>query len=329
MVGQYRTSSGGIVAAEELAPYLDLDSAKETDDDSYILPVLLLFDGQPEVDEKGNILYHFPSLQRTAAPERSGRKEYFGRNWSDWSGGVEKFFKEKKWKLSKTSASERAMVIGLGGLNLFGVLILGSMLKAMTVSQSGLISFMSNLFPLFQDGELDGDVAHRIKAGWLKWKSATGVLCDPDMPHRLKGKFYRTAITPALLYGTECWAIKQCHVQKMNVGEMRMLRWMCGHTKKDRLRNEVIREKVRVASIEDKMMENRLRWFGHVRRRPVDAPVRRLESWRTINIVKGRGRPKKTWIKLIENDMRFLGIGGSMAMERQIWKERIRVVDEI
>ncbi|KAL6504018.1 hypothetical protein OROGR_025941 [Orobanche gracilis] len=180
-----------------------------------------------------------------------------------------------------------------------------------------------------KDGELDGDVAHRIKAGWLKWKSATRVLCDPDMPHRLKGKFYRTAIRPALLYGTECWAVKQCHVQKMNVAEMRMLRWMCGHTKKDRLRNEVIREKVRVASIEDKMMENRLRWFGHVRRRPVDAPVRRLESWRTINIVKGRGRSKKTWIKLIENDMRFLGIGESMAMERQIWKERIRVVDEI
>ncbi|KAL6548523.1 hypothetical protein OROGR_008944 [Orobanche gracilis] len=105
-----------------------------------------------------------------------------------------------------------------------------------------------------------------------------------------------------------------CHVQKMNVAEMRMLRWMCGHTKKDRLRNDVIREKVRVASIEDKMMENRLRWFGHVRRRPVDAPMRRLESWRTINIVKGRGRPKKTWIKLIENDMRFLGIGESMAI---------------
>ncbi|KAL6561568.1 hypothetical protein OROMI_017169 [Orobanche minor] len=179
-----------------------------------------------------------------------------------------------------------------------------------------------------KDGELDGDVAHRIKAGWLKWKSATGVLCDPDMPHRLKGKFYRTAIRPALLYGTECWAVKQCHVQKMNVAEMRMLRWMCSHTKKDRLRNEVIREKVRVASIKDKMMENRLRWFGHVRRRPVDAPVRRLESWRISNIVKGRGRPKRTWIKLIENDMRFLGIGESMAMERQLWRDRIRVVDE-
>jgi hypothetical protein len=30
---------------------------------------------------------------------------------------------------SKTSSSERALVIGLGGLNLFGVIVLGTMLK--------------------------------------------------------------------------------------------------------------------------------------------------------------------------------------------------------
>ncbi|KAL6543545.1 hypothetical protein OROHE_010167 [Orobanche hederae] len=75
-----------------------------------------------------------------------------------------------------------------------------------------------------KDGELDGDVAHRIKEGWVKWKSATRVICDPDRTHRLKGKFYCTATRPALLNGTECWAVKQCHVQKMNVEEMRMLR---------------------------------------------------------------------------------------------------------
>ncbi|KAL6521332.1 12-oxophytodienoate reductase 3 [Orobanche gracilis] len=70
------------------------------------------------------------------------------------------------------------------------------------------------------------------------------------------------------------------------------------------------------------MMENRLQWFGHVRRRLIDAQVKKLESWGTSNTVKGFGRPKKTWIKLIENDMQFLGIGESMTMERQIWKEK-------
>ena len=167
-----------------------------------------------------------------------------------------------------------------------------------------------------KDGELDGDVAHRIKAGWLKWKSASGFLCDKDMPQRLKGKFYRTAIRPALLYGSECWAVKHCHIQKMSVAEMRMLRWMCGHTRKDRLRNEVIREKVKVAPIEDKMMENRLRWFGHVRRRPMDAPVRRPETWRTEKVPRGRGRPRQTWLRVIEHDMRVLGLEESMVTER-------------
>ena len=43
---------------------------------------------------------------------------------------------------------------------------------------------------------------------------------------------------------------------------------MCGNTRRDKLRNEDIRPKIGVASIEEKMRENRLRWFGHVHRRP-------------------------------------------------------------
>ncbi|TKY63263.1 hypothetical protein E2542_SST13132 [Spatholobus suberectus] len=149
LIGQYISSNGGVVTAEELAPYLDIDSMEGLkDDESYILPVLLRFDGQPEVDEEGNILYRFPSLQRTAS-QKSKRKEYVGRRWADWVG-VEKFFKEKKWQFSKTGTSERAMVIGLGGLNLFGVIILGTMLKDMAVAPSSFIKFVADIFPLLQ-----------------------------------------------------------------------------------------------------------------------------------------------------------------------------------
>ena len=54
------------------------------------------------------------------------------------------------------------------------------------------------------DGEIIGDVNYRIQAGWTKWKNASGVICDRKIPLKLKGKFYRTAIRPAMLYGTEC-----------------------------------------------------------------------------------------------------------------------------
>ncbi|CAL5373127.1 unnamed protein product [Camellia sinensis] len=127
-------------------------------------------------------------------------------------------------------------------------------------------------------GEIDADLAHRIKAGWCKWRSASGVLCDKRIPTGLKGKFYRTAIRPAMLYGTECWATKKQHVDKMSVAEMRMLRWMCGKTRQDRIRNECIREWVGVAPIEDKLRENRLRWFGHIQRRPTEAVVKRCDA---------------------------------------------------
>ncbi|KAF5207468.1 Iron-sulfur cluster biosynthesis family protein [Thalictrum thalictroides] len=151
LIGQYITSNGGVVTAEELAPYLDVPPTdKNMDDESYILPVLLRFDGRPDVDEEGNILYRFPSLQRTASSQRNGRKEYVGKRWAEFVGGVDKFFKEKQWQFSKTKNTETAMVIGLGGLNLFGVIILGTMLKNTAVVPSGFISFVADIFPLLQ-----------------------------------------------------------------------------------------------------------------------------------------------------------------------------------
>ena len=126
-------------------------------------------------------------------------------------------------------------------------------------------------------------------------ESATEVLCDRNMPLSLKEKFYRTAIRPSLLYGTECWAIKKQHTHKISVAEMRMLRWMYGKTRMDKVRNEDIRSLVGVAPIEDKMRENHLRWFGHIGRRPTDAPVRSMEK---IDIVQGKKIEGKT-----KNDM--------------------------
>lgn len=64
----------------------------------------------------------------------------------------------------------------------------------------------------------------------------------------------------------------------MMVAEMRMLRWLCGHTRLDKVRNEVVRSKVGVTNIKDKMREVRLRWFGHVQRRQLTALVRRCEG---------------------------------------------------
>ena len=98
----------------------------------------------------------------------------------------------------------------------------------------------------------------------------------------------------ALLYGAECWPIKKSQVQRMKVAEIRMIRWMCGHTRLDKIRNEVIKSKIGVAAIEDKMREARLHWFGHIRRRSMDASVRRGETIECLDHKRHRGRLRKS-----------------------------------
>jgi len=50
---------------------------------------------------------------------------------------------------------------------------------------------------------------------------------------------------------------------------------MCGYKRSDRIGNKVIRNKINVAPIDDKMRETRLAWFGHDKRMNTNAHVRR------------------------------------------------------
>jgi len=44
------------------------------------------------------------------------------------------------------------------------------------------------------DREIEAYLNHRIQAGWLKWRRASGVLCDKKVPLKLKGKLYRPTV---------------------------------------------------------------------------------------------------------------------------------------
>jgi hypothetical protein len=72
---------------------------------------------------------------------------------------------------------------------------------------------------------------------------------------------------------------------------MRMLRWICGHTRRDQVQNDDICEKLGVTPVEEKLVQHRLRWFGHMQRRPTEAPIRNGVIRRTGN--KKRQRTTK------------------------------------
>nr|GEY98249.1 hypothetical protein [Tanacetum cinerariifolium] len=84
-----------------------------------------------------------------------------------------------------------------------------------------------------------------------------------NVPLKLKGKFYRVVIRPGLLYGSQCWPITKALANRVEVAELRMLRWTCGKSMLDMIPNEVYRAKLEVETIINKMRKGRLRWFRH------------------------------------------------------------------
>ncbi len=78
----------------------------------------------------------------------------------------------------------------------------GVSLDGVVLPQNNYFKYVGSILQV--DGGCEENVNHRIKAGWLKQRSTTVVLCDRKISNKLKEKFYRTAIQPAILYGGEC-----------------------------------------------------------------------------------------------------------------------------
>ena len=72
----------------------------------------------------------------------------------------------------------------------------------------------------------------------------SGILCDKRLPLYIKGKIYKVVVRPALLYVTEALPITNCQEKKADTAEMRMLGWMRGIIRKDKVENETARKEL-------------------------------------------------------------------------------------
>ncbi|PZC81077.1 hypothetical protein B5X24_HaOG213417 [Helicoverpa armigera] len=107
---------------------------------------------------------------------------------------------------------------------------------------------------------------------------------------------------------------------------MRMLRWMCGVTRMDKVRNDYIRGSLKVAPVTEKMRSRRLSWYGHVMRRD-DTHATKCVLSMNVDGWRGRGRPKKRWMDCLKDDMNRKGVSVSMVSARGKWKKMTYCAD--
>ncbi|KAK3570507.1 hypothetical protein QTP86_020082 [Hemibagrus guttatus] len=173
------------------------------------------------------------------------------------------------------------------------------------------------------NGECGKEVKKRVQAGWNGWRKVSGVLCDRKISARIKGKVYRTVVRPAMLYGLETVLLRKRQESELEVAELKMLRFSLGVTRLDRIRNEYIRGTAHVGRLGDKVREARLRWFGHVQRRDSEYIGRRMLDM-GLPGRRQRGRPKRRYMDVINEDMKLVGARVEDAEDRDRWREMIR-----
>ncbi|MCI4393356.1 hypothetical protein PGIGA_G00156440 [Pangasianodon gigas] len=166
----------------------------------------------------------------------------------------------------------------------------------------------------------------RFGMGWNGWRKVSGVLCDRKISARIKGKVYTTVVRPAMLYVLETVALRKRQESELEVAELKMLRFSLGVTRLDRIRNEYIRGTAHVGRLEDKVREARLRWFGHVQRRESEYIGRRMLDMELPGR-RRRGRPKRRYMEVINEDMKLVGASVEDAEDRDRWRVMIRCGD--
>ena len=172
------------------------------------------------------------------------------------------------------------------------------------------------------EGGVERAVRTRIASAWGKWREIAGLLLNKSIPLQNRAKVYDACIRPVILYSAETWPLTQKLEEVLKRCDYRMLRFMAGVKWEDGLSNDEVAMRCGLQKLDQKLVTQRLRWFGHVTRREEENPTKEI-----LNIeVEGRrpvGRPRKTWRRCVDEDMARLGVGEESALDRVEWRRLI------
>ncbi|XP_057306914.1 uncharacterized protein LOC130645075 isoform X1 [Hydractinia symbiolongicarpus] len=155
---------------------------------------------------------------------------------------------------------------------------------------------------LGSEGGVGRSVTCRIGSAWKKFGELLPLLTSRVLSIELKGRLYEACGRSVMLYGSETWAVKQEDLDCLDRSDMRMVRWMCNASLRDRKSSDELRNRLSIRRIKDVIQIRRLNWLGHLERMKGDNWVRKCRDL-IVPGAKLRRGPRKTLQEVIRTDL--------------------------
>ncbi|XP_030759306.1 uncharacterized protein LOC115884770 [Sitophilus oryzae] len=135
---------------------------------------------------------------------------------------------------------------------------------------SCLLTFTKHMIPFqltdySRTAKDDKDIKKRISQARRTIGCLNGVFWSNEAGKKRKINIYQTLVKSSLLYGAETWRITEANRKKLEAVEMDAYRRTLGISRRDRVRNEEIQQRIGIeGSLATDIERQQLMWYGHV-----------------------------------------------------------------
>ena len=156
------------------------------------------------------------------------------------------------------------------------------------------------------DGDSEKEVRERISKASQAFASLKTIWRTRKISTKTKLRLFKSNVLSILLYGAESWKMTKGISHKLEVFQNRCLRRLLNIFYPNTISNSALHERTNTKPITLEVRARRWRWIGHVLRMPQASLPKIALRW-TPDGRRKRGRPKETWRRTVEREMKEQG----------------------
>ena len=159
-------------------------------------------------------------------------------------------------------------------------------------------------------------VTARSRIGWIKFMECSEIVKGRRFSLKTKGKVYKSCVRSVMLYRSEAWRLREKEMAILRRTERAMIRAMCGVKLLDQRNSEKLMDMLDIKESLDRIAKaSSMRWYGHVLWKEDENVIVKALNFEESGS-RGEGRPKQTWKKQIENEVKKNGLVKQYACNR-------------